>query len=485
MAVASGTCPSCGAPIEFGVGSSIAKVCEYCQATVCRSDRGLENLGKVAEIANVPSLIAVGDSGTLSGRAFTVMGRVQLDHGAGPWDEYYVTFDHGATWGWIAYAEGQWLVTSLAPGHAVPAYGSLAPEQDITLGELGSFRVSEVRQATIVSAEGELPAAVPPGAVRYYADCFGINNAYATLDYGDMEGGGYEVFAGSVIAETELQVTQAGPRSTERIKTKHIQCPNCGGEVPKLNGDRATRLGCPYCGAVSDITLQQVVAQQEKLMTTPDIPIGATGSFDGVNYICIAYMRRGSDYDGDHFSWEEYLLCSAGIGYRWLVKDEKSWVWSLPVNLAEVDMQGLPQHAGWSGKKYPIRNRSDATIEYVLGELYWKAAIGDRSQVLDFQKGVETLSREAGGGEVRWSYSANVPWAVVAEGFQLDVDGPGGEFIQAAGTGWNEGEDGELVSQVVVLIIILVLLLVCCNSCGGCGYRSSGVYFGGGYYGGK
>ena len=49
MAVAQGSCPSCGASIEFGVGSSIAKICEYCRATVVRSDRGLENLGKVSE----------------------------------------------------------------------------------------------------------------------------------------------------------------------------------------------------------------------------------------------------------------------------------------------------------------------------------------------------------------------------------------------------------------------------------------------------
>ena len=76
-------CPSCGAPIEFGVGSSIAKVCEFCRATIVRSDRGLENLGKVADLANTPSLIAVGDQGTLAGRPFEVLGRVQLEEKIG------------------------------------------------------------------------------------------------------------------------------------------------------------------------------------------------------------------------------------------------------------------------------------------------------------------------------------------------------------------------------------------------------------------
>src|SRR5215831_11847731 len=112
MPVAGGNCPSCGAPIEFSVGASIAKDCEYCHATVFRTDRGLEDLGKVAAIANTPSLVGVGDEGTLGGRPFRIAGRVQLDHGAGPWDEYYVAFDGGATWGWLAYAEGVWYVTS-------------------------------------------------------------------------------------------------------------------------------------------------------------------------------------------------------------------------------------------------------------------------------------------------------------------------------------------------------------------------------------
>src|SRR5262245_34005375 len=118
MPVAQGNCPNCGAPLEFGVGSSLAKVCEYCRATVHRTDRGLENLGRMADLAATPSLIAIGDEGTLGGRPIRVFGRVQLDHGAGPWDEYYVAFDHGQSWGWLAYAEGNWRVTSEVPGQS-------------------------------------------------------------------------------------------------------------------------------------------------------------------------------------------------------------------------------------------------------------------------------------------------------------------------------------------------------------------------------
>src|SRR5690242_3274362 len=152
MAVGSGSCPSCGAAIEFRAGASVAKVCEFCGATVYRSDQGLENLGKVAAIANVPSLIAVGDSGTLEGRPFMVLGRVQLDHGAGPWDEYYVVYEGGASSGFLAYAEGIWYATSDDTSKvAVPPYQSLRIETDVDLGAAGSFRVAEVKAARVVS----------------------------------------------------------------------------------------------------------------------------------------------------------------------------------------------------------------------------------------------------------------------------------------------------------------------------------------------
>jgi hypothetical protein len=95
MAIAQGTCPSCGTPIEFGLGSSLAKVCGSCRVTVVRTDRGLQNFGKVAALADTPSIVAVGDQGKLDGRHFEILGRVQLDYGLGPWDEYYVVFEFG------------------------------------------------------------------------------------------------------------------------------------------------------------------------------------------------------------------------------------------------------------------------------------------------------------------------------------------------------------------------------------------------------
>lgn len=488
MAVAQGSCPSCGAPIEFAVGSSLAKVCDYCRATIVRSDRGLQNLGKVADLALTPSLIAVGDQGTLAGRPFEVLGRVQLDHGAGPWDEYYVAFDYGQAWGWLAYAQGRWYVTAHTPGLPAPPYDALQLEQDIALGQT-IFRVAEIKSGTITSAEGELPGAFPSGFVRYYADLYGQQNAFATLDYHDKVSGTYAVFLGWIFVEPQMQVTQLGPRSIHKVKTQQIKCPACGGDVPKLSGDRAERMGCPYCGAVSDIALQQVVAQQERAQQLPDIPIGSKGTFEGIEYTCIAYVRRGTDFDGDHYSWEEYLIWSQAVGYRWLVKDpETGWSWVVPVNLAELDLRDMPGELRWGERSFNLRNRSRASVEYVLGEVYWKCEVGETTSVTDFTSGQDVLSRESGSGEVHWSYSTPVPWAVLAQGFGLPVDGAGGRM--AGGTGAAVTKGGGCGATLTILLVIVVILIICAlvSQCDDGSSSGSGTTYRGGsgvFYGGK
>jgi hypothetical protein len=497
MAVAQGTCPSCGASIEFGVGSSIAKVCEYCRATVVRSDRGLQNLGKCADLANTPSLIAVGDQGTLGGRPFMVMGRVQLDHGLGPWDEYYVSFDYGQSWGWLAYAQGQWYATSQVPGLAIPSYGELHPELDVPLGQQW-FRVAEVKTGTIRSAEGELPEPFPPGYTRYYADCYAQGGGFATLDYGDGQRP-YTVFVGFVFAESQLQVTQQGQRTIHKVKASHIKCASCGGDVPKLTGDRAERVGCPYCGAVNDIALQQVVAQQERIMQQPMIPIGSRGTFDGVTWINIASVRRGADFDDDeggseHFSWEEFLLWSEGIGYRWLVKDETSWMWVMPVNLAEIDLSQAHSQVTWGGRAFEKRNEQGASVEYVLGEVYWKCQLGEYVDVTDYKNGTDVLSREEADGEVTWSYSTQLPWQVIAQAFGLPLDGAGAQFAPSSGSSSGSGGGKMILFAIILFVVLVFCALAACGACsdsdgtsssgstgtsGGVVYGGSGVYSGG------
>jgi hypothetical protein len=490
MAIAQGNCPGCGAPIEFGLGASMAKICDTCHSTVVRSDRGLQDLGKVAALADTPCIIAVGDQGTLARRPFEVLGRVQLDYGLGPWDEYYVALDHGKDWGWLAYAQGRWYVTTLVPNLLAPPRQDLRVDVDYAL-PIGKFSVAEARSAKVVSAEGELPGAIKPGTLRYYADAYGPGGAFATFDYDDGTGPSC-IYAGWVFPDSQLSVTRLGPRTVKKIKTSQLQCPNCGGEVPKLHEGRSERLGCPYCGAVSDIPTRTVVAQQEKLLQTPDIPVGNTGIFESISYTCLAYIQRSTKNDGERYGWDEYLLFNAQEGYRWLVKDpETGWSWVAFVSPADIDRSSLPNELRFANQTYRLRNTGLAQVDYVLGEVYWKCSIGESVSVMDFASGSEVISREQAAGEVNYSHSRSVRWPKIAAAFGLPAAGSGGSGIPAV-TGASRTAAGcGAIALVVVLVVVLVIVLAVAASSsgdslggpvfigGGSSYRGGGSYSGG------
>ncbi len=488
MAVAQGECPNCGAPIEFGVGSSLAKICEYCSATVVRSDRGLEHIGQVAALANTPSLIAVGDEGTLDGRPFRVLGRVQLNHGTGPWDEYYVTFEHGRAWAWLAYAEGHFSVTERAAETVTLPFERIELERKIELGGK-PFYVAERKVARVVSAEGELPAVIRPGQQHRYADLHGAGSTCATIDWGDGTGSP-EVYTGRVVPEPALRVTALGPRSTERIETEAMRCPNCGGDVPALNPGRAERLGCPYCGAVSDIATQTILAQQQAAVSVLAIPLGRRGTLLGIPVVCIGYLRRSTDFQGERYTWEEFLLWNNRVGYRWLVKDpEEGWLWSEPVAVSDVSRSGqgpgsVPTSVTYQGRRMGLRNTGEARVDYVLGELYWRCQVGETTETADYAGYSTTLSREEAPGEVHWSASRKVSWPSIAAAFGLDPGGAGSHF--AGGGGSSKGCLQWAIIIVVVFIILFVVGSVLAGLVAGTGgggysggYRGGGVYFGG------
>jgi hypothetical protein len=220
-------------------------------------------------------------------------------------------------------------------------------------------------------------------------------------------------------------------------------------------------------------------------MQMPDIPIGSRGTFEGAEYICIAYMRRSSDFEGERYTWEEYLLWAQPVGFRWLVKDpETGWSWVTRANPAEIDLSQMPRQVVWGGRVFSLRNQNSARVDYVLGEVYWKCELGETTQVTDFVNGNEVLSREAGDGEANWSYSAPMPWAVIAGGFGLPVGGPGGAGVGGGAPTGGTGPGQTAVLIIIVLVILVICMLGACGSCAGgggsSGYRGgSGVYSGG------
>ena len=480
--------------MAFNIGSSISQVCKYCKAAVVRTDRDWRTMGQVADLPAMPSPIAVGDQGTIAGRSMYVAGRVQLrvpGDGEFYWDEYYVAYQ--GTWGWLAYAAGNWYATTEAPLQGdIRRWDVYAIEQDVSLGQLGVFRVKECKRAEIVTAEGELPYAIQPGAVRFYIDLVSVNAGFATIDYGD----GSEpprLFAGQQLPDAAVEIKQMGEHSAQEIATDQIKCPNCGGMVQANAPKRSERMGCPYCGAVSDIALQRVVQMQDAARSAIDIPLGSKGTVNGREWVVCGYCERSTEFEGERFTWQEYLLWGPGFGFRWLVKDETTWMWVDPINTAELDLTAMPNQVGYQGRGYSLRNTQFSRCDYVLGEFYWKVKVGETVENHDFINDKDVISSEFTGDEVNWSYSSPIPWSILAAAFSLPVDGPGGKFQKSDSlfsnltSGDSGGSEGSNMQTILGAVGVIALIVVCiiCNAMDNDDDDGGFFFFWGGSRGGK
>src|SRR5215207_8840047 len=187
MSVLQANCPSCAGPVGFKAGSTLVLVCPYCRSAIARTDRGLEDLGKVAEIAESQSSLKLGLKGEFKGSRFELTGRAQLRHQMGGfWDEWYATFSNGWV-GWLAEAQGNFYLTFYQPlpqGTSLPSFAQLQVGQ--TVGEIPSptpLMVTEKGVATAIAADGEIPYKLTPNEQSPYADLVGHDSAFGTIDY--------------------------------------------------------------------------------------------------------------------------------------------------------------------------------------------------------------------------------------------------------------------------------------------------------------
>ncbi|MDB5212074.1 MAG: hypothetical protein JWO86_1, partial [Myxococcaceae bacterium] len=269
----------------------------------------MKNLGRVADVTFSDAALSPGDRGTFRGRSFSIEGRLVLQHPAGgTWEEYYAVFDgrHNA---WISEAQGFWQVVTAEP-IAAPPLQSLAPQMQVPLGNHGIFVVGERNEGTFLSAEGELPFAAAPGTTRYFVDLSAAGGGWASIDYGDGNAAP-QVYVGVQTTFAEFQVQErGGDRPAVRVATQSIKCGSCGAPLPVLSPG-TERAACVHCNAISDVKLQQVVAQQAASRDRPSIELGRTGvmpiadarGVTNAEWTVLAYVQRstGTPYSDEFF----------------------------------------------------------------------------------------------------------------------------------------------------------------------------------------
>ncbi len=468
MSILKANCPNCAGPIEFKAGSTIVIVCPFCRSAVARTDRKLEDLGKVAEIVQSKSPLQLGLRGDFNENKFELTGRAQIKHGAGGfWDEWYATFSNGWV-GWLAEAQGKFYMTFYKPvpeGSQIPTFDEIQPGQRLDgLSDETHLIVNEKGTATYIAADGEIPYKLNPNEQSNYADLVGKNGVFATIDYSTNPP---YLFYGQelTLADMGLAEKRAAEREARVAPTDAMGCPNCGGSLELKAPDKSERVTCPFCNSLLNInegnleflkTLKPSPAPQDFLL-----PIGAKGSFkdfaDGVELEIIGAMTRSVTFDGVKYFWNEYLLYNPKVGFKWLVSSDNHWNFVDSVNAADLDVSqpiaGIKPSVKYNGKSYKIYQDAPARVEYVKGEFYWRVNVGETVRAADFVAPPFMLSQELNNKEVNWSLGTYIKKEDVEKAFGVsDLPKP-----------WNVApnqpyEGGGLIKYGFALLAILFIV---------------------------
>ena len=205
-------CPSCGAPIPFRSSFSVYAVCRSCGSTVLRTDRDVSVIGKMADLPDEMTPFQVGTGLSWQGQTYGLAGRVRMAWADGAWNEWFI--DSAARKGWLCEAQGSLALafeTEVPPRLAGPA--KLGDVVDLAAEH---FRISDIKRATCIGSEGELPFPAPRGRSATYYDMLSPVGGFAGLEDSDE---GRRLYIGHYVEFDDLQFTNL--REVEGWRVPH------------------------------------------------------------------------------------------------------------------------------------------------------------------------------------------------------------------------------------------------------------------------
>lgn len=471
----------------------------------------LSRIGKMAELFDDHSPLALGASGKRADMGFVLVGRLQYKSAEGVWTEWLALQDDGET---AVLAEDNGAYVYARP---------ISDEREIldpdafrvgasTAIKGKRYSVASNTQVALISAQGELPRLPPLGQAFNVIELRSESGEVLSIEFSAKPP---LLYLGRSVLLEDLALSGLAQESAREEKGRQFPCPHCGASIAPLLASTKS-MSCGSCNSLIDLSggigAELHHAEQHEPVK-PLIALGSVAQLQGQSWQVVGFQHRmgndpsqghsaSSDEDDErevevieeHFGWSEYLLYNQKRGFIFVVDAEDGWSVVKPVTGAPKFNPG-DRSASYLGHKYDLKYSYNALTTYAVGEFYWKVARGQKTYNMDFAKGASLLSMEKSAEEITWSSGTAVAAETITRAFgikeRLDrfarsdaspAGGPGGLSL------------GTIATYAVIGLVVLLLTFCtddcdpntqnCSNSSSGSSFRSSGGSFGGGSSGG-
>ncbi|MFN8005476.1 MAG: DUF4178 domain-containing protein [Terriglobia bacterium] len=266
----------------------------------------------------------------------------------------------------------------------------------------------------------------------------------------------------------KLESTPQPPQSSSPPSTpKVFACPGCGNSLTIRGMQQTESIVCDSCGSVIDLTDENfriIETYQAHIKYAPLIPLGTRGKIRGELFEAIGYLRRKIEVEGVEYEWSEYLLFNPYKGFRWLTEYNGHWNYvRITTNAPEEPFTVATGPVRYLGQTFRHFPSAVAQVCYVVGEFYWKVAVGETCTVHDYVAPPYILSKEVTDREVSWSVGDYLEPEIVWSSFQLKTPIPPrigvapnqpSPFSERAGKIWR------LWTALFFLLVFLQLLFL-------------------------
>lgn len=396
---------------------------------VVRRDLQVESLGVMAQLPPDLSPLQMGTTGRFRGLAFQLLGRLRLAWSGGSWNEWHAMFGDGRR-GWVAEAQGIFMVSfEQAPPEGLP---QVKLGDQVKLGS-GRYKVTDIKETSVIAGEGELPFVSVPGRKATSVDLTAAGGEFGNIE---VDGQRASAYTGYYARFDELEFSNLRPVPGWSPEAPTLQaargagrlsCLSCGAPMELRALGVSMSAACGHCGTIVDTSRpewRQVEGAASRTKRKPPLELGIRGKLLGHTWEIIGYQHRRAQ----GYGWDELLLFNPWQGFLWLTHFQGHW------NLVERvfdEPEEVPRGANLDGEHYRIFSEVSAITVFVLGEFYWQLRANDAAKVVDFVAPPHVLSRESHVDiqEVTWSKGEYLDRKKLEAGFGPVPSRPDGIFM--------------------------------------------------------